>query len=103
METEHNNLCHPCPVSSPIGVIHAESLHTKTQNVLFSVQPAVKSFKCQAWVGGDALQVDSAHVQLAKAQVHHTAAVQQAKQQAQADKARQQRMKTLQKQQAKAR
>jgi len=50
-----------------------------------------------------ALQVDSAQVKLAKAHVHHAAALQAAKQQAQADTARQKRLKTLQKQQVKAR
>ena len=54
---------------------------------------------CMYWT----LQVDSAQVKLAKAHVHHAAALQAAKQQAQADKARQKRLKTLQKQQVKAR
>jgi len=49
------------------------------------------------------LQVDLAQVKLAKAHVHLAAALQAAKQQAQADTARQKRLKTLQKQQVKAR
>ncbi|DBA92979.1 TPA: hypothetical protein ACH3X2_003324 [Trebouxia sp. C0005] len=50
-----------------------------------------------------AKQVDAAQVKFAKAHVHHAAALQAAKQQAQADTTRQKRLKTLQEQQAKAR
>ena len=50
-----------------------------------------------------ALQMDVIHVKLAKAHVHQAAALQAAKQQAEADKARQKRMKTLQRQHAKVR
>lgn len=49
------------------------------------------------------LQVDAAQVKFAKAHVHHAAALQAAKQQAQAGTTRQKRLKTLQEQQAKAR
>ncbi|KAA6423013.1 MAG: Structural maintenance of chromosomes 4 [Trebouxia sp. A1-2] len=50
-----------------------------------------------------AKQVDAAQVKFAKAHVHHAAALQAAKQQAQAGTTRQKRLKTLQEQQAKAR
>ncbi|KAL3150461.1 hypothetical protein ABBQ32_000287 [Trebouxia sp. C0010 RCD-2024] len=82
----------------------ADQLHDQLQDISHEKAQSAQQHQSASKHSAElAKQLDAAHENLARAQVRQAAAVQAAKQQSEADKSRQKRIKVLQTQQTKAR